>query len=347
MNLSIILLFIISKMNGQRTLNAGLHLLRGKKSGQTLQDVDYFNVKHLFGILPKLDEATYLEVADELKDMGFIVQVEKFIRITEAGEKALKGIPEFHFSGWDYRGREMIFFSRLSLLVQTLSYMRERDTSFIPIQKDREIQLFVKRLLDRQPVTDPSFAKYIGYELKKALKISGMTNIQKYIFACRLTGRLETAKTWEQLSIDLDEPTDTLRLLFIESLHRLLRALEQSDDFPYLKQIAYDIKVHTYLTDSALQTKRLFEQGYSMESIATIRKLKMSTIEDHIIEIAMDDKNFPLTHFVAEEQIRAVVSKSAEMGTKRLKLLKNEFETLSYFKIRLILAASNEGRVDE
>ena len=74
MKLSSILLFIISKMNGQRTMNAGLHLLRGKKSGQTLQDVEYFSVKPFFGILPKLEEKTYMEAAGELIEAGFIFQ---------------------------------------------------------------------------------------------------------------------------------------------------------------------------------------------------------------------------------------------------------------------------------
>ncbi|MCM3709799.1 helix-turn-helix domain-containing protein [Sporosarcina luteola] len=342
MNLSSILLFVISKMNGQRTLNAGLHLLRGKKSGQTLTDVEYFNVKPFFAILPKLEETTYTKAIDKLLDSGLIIQNEKFIKLTVEGNKRVKDLPDFHFRGWDYRGREMIFFGRIALLVQTLSYVRKGEFSFNPIQKDRDIQIFVKMLLERQPITDPGFAKKIGEELKMALLKSGMSDIQKYIFACRLTGSTETAKTWDQLSSELEMGTDALRLQFIESLHRLLPIVEDSAEFPFLNKMAFGIKVHSYLTDSAMHTKRLFDQGHSMASIATIRKLKMSTIEDHIIEMAMNDKRFPVTHFVSEELIHAVVSKSQELGTKRLKLLKDEFDTLSYFELRLILTAYKE-----
>ncbi|WP_262173018.1 helix-turn-helix domain-containing protein [Saccharococcus sp. Marseille-Q5394] len=342
MNLSSILLFVISKMNGQRTLNAGLHLLRGKKSGQTLTDVEYFNVKPFFAILPKLEETTYTKAIDKLLDSGLIIQDEKFIKLTEEGSKSIKDLPDFHFRGWDYRGREMIFFGRIALLVQTLSYVRKGEFSFNPIQKDRDIQIFVKRFLERQPITDPGFAKQIGDELKKAVLKSGMNDIQKYIFVCRLTGKTETAKTWDQLSSELEMGTDALRLQYIESLHRLLPIVEDSDEFSFLNKIAFGIKVHSYLTDSAMHTKRLFDQGHSMASIASIRKLKMSTIEDHIIEMAMNDKRFPVTHFVSEELIHAVVSKSLELGTKRLKLLKDEFETLSYFELRLILTAYKE-----
>lgn len=342
MNLSSILLFVISKMDGQRTVNAGLHLLRGKKSGQTLTDVEYFNVKPFFGILPKLEDSTYAKAIDELMEAGLIRQDDKFVRLTQQGNEKVIELPEFHFSGWDYRGREMVFFGRLALLVQTLSYMRKGESSFTPIHRDRNIQLFVKRHLERQPYTDPEFSKRIGDELKMALLKSGMSDVQKYIFACRLTGRAETAKTWDQLAVELEENVHALRLLFIESMHRLLPIVEESAAFPFLNKCAFEIKVHSYLTESALHTKKLFDRGHSMESIASIRKLKMSTIEDHIIEMAMNDKRFPVTHFVSEEQINAVISKSAEMGTKRLKLLKKEFDTLSYFELRLILTARKD-----
>ena len=73
----------------------------------------------------------------------------------------------------------MLFFGRLALLVQTLSFMRAGEITFNPIQKDRDIQLFVKRLLQRQPITDPSFAKKIGDELKLALMKSGLSDDQE------------------------------------------------------------------------------------------------------------------------------------------------------------------------
>jgi len=329
-------------MDGQRTLNAGLHLLRGKKSGQTLTDVEYFNVKPFFGILPKLDDTTYAEVADELLKSGLIIQNDKFVRLTVEGKNRIKELPEFQFNGWDYRGREMIFFGRVALLVQTLSHLREGETSFTPIQRNRDIQLFVKGLLASHLVTYPAYAKQLGSELKAALRKSGMSDIQKYLFASRLTVRNETAKTWNQLAAEIEVTEEELRLLFIEALHRLLPIVEDAADFPVLNKTAFDIKVNTYLTDSALHTKRLFDKGLSLQSIASIRNLKMSTIEDHIIEMAMNDLGFPVTRFVSEELIRKVVSKSEEMGTKRLKLLKNEFDALSYFELRLILTARKE-----
>ena len=70
------------------------------------------------------------------------------------------------FNGWDYRGREMIFFARLSLAVQTVSNFKAGEKSFMPIQKDHDIQSFVKKLYHNQPISDPAYAKYIAEELR-------------------------------------------------------------------------------------------------------------------------------------------------------------------------------------
>ena len=71
MNLSSILLTIISRIDGERTIYAGLHLLRGKRSGQTLQDVEYYGLKDFFGILPKLTAERFDEAAKQLSGFGF------------------------------------------------------------------------------------------------------------------------------------------------------------------------------------------------------------------------------------------------------------------------------------
>ena len=43
-----ILLFIIHKLSGQRSENAPYYLIKGKKSGQTIQDVTYFQLSSFF-----------------------------------------------------------------------------------------------------------------------------------------------------------------------------------------------------------------------------------------------------------------------------------------------------------
>ena len=80
-----------------------------------------------------------------------------------------------------------------------------------------------------------------------------------------------------------------------------------------------------------------------MEEIATIRQLKMSTIEDHFVEMVINDVTFPIDKFVSSEERKDVRKKSKELKTKRLRLLKDVFPDLSYFQLRLILGVGSRG----
>lgn len=345
MNLSSILLTIINKLDGERTIYAGFHLLRGKRSGQTLQDVEYYGLKSFFCILPKLTIEHFDEAATLLKDSGFITTGnESFVNITPTGRRLVENLPDYAFNGWDYRGRELLFFARLSLAIQTVSNFKVGEHAFMPIQKDYESQSFVKKLYYQQPISDPAYAKYIAEELRLCIERSGMDDAQKIIVTHRLSGYMLTGWTWDQLADQLKLNSFSVRLLFIEGLHRLLSVIEQSADLSFLRKIAKNVKVTTYLTDSSSKTKQLFDRGLSIVDIAARRNLKLSTIEDHFVEMSINDPQFPLTQFVPEVDVEAVVAKVKEVETRRLRLLKDEFASLSYFQLRLILGARTGER---
>jgi len=347
MNLSAILLTIISRMDGERTIYNGLHLIRGKKSGQTLQDVEYYNLKAFFGIWPKMDIQLYNEAFDQLVTSGCLfVQENSIVQVTEKGKKISSNLPAFHFNGWDYRGNESVFFSRLSLIVQTLSNFRVGSKLFIPSEQDYEVQNFVKNILYEQPINNPSFSIKFMEELQYCIESSKMVELHKVILLHRLGGYKVTGWTWNQLALSLKLNAVSIRLYFIEGLHILLGAIETSDKSQFLRKLTDNIKVSSYLTDSATKTKRYFEKGLSMATIAEIRGLKMSTIEDHFAEMSINDSDFPLSQFVKKEDIQAVIKMADSLETRRLRLLKNEFIYLTYFQIRLILGAMSGGDAD-
>ena len=95
-------------------------------------------------------------------------------------------------------------------------------------------------------------------------------------------------------------------------------------------------KSYTVTTD---KTFRLLEKGFSLEQIAQIRQLKLSTIEDHLVEISLHDHSFLLDEYVKKEHRVEIEKAVQKLKTKQLKKLK-EFlnnENISYFHIRLVL----------
>lgn len=141
-----VLLQIFQKLNNERTISSAYHLLRGKRSGQTIQDVGIFHLHNYFGILPKLSRKKYDEDVNKILEAGYIeLNEEGYFQLTNLGHEIEKESIHLPFDGWHYRGNEHLFFARLSLVVQSLSHNRSGVRKFIPLQKDEEIQRWVKR----------------------------------------------------------------------------------------------------------------------------------------------------------------------------------------------------------
>ena len=114
-----ILLAVFYKLNNERTVNAAYHLLRGKRSGQTIQDVGMFKLYPYFGLLRKLSRQTFEQEIEQLLNNNFMTVDEKgYFTLTDIGEQHAKELQMPYFDGWHYRGNEHIFFARLSLIMQ-------------------------------------------------------------------------------------------------------------------------------------------------------------------------------------------------------------------------------------
>lgn len=344
MNFLVLLCALLSKLDGEKTVNAGYHLLRGKRSGQTIQDVQYYELQSFFGILPKLSKQVFDDAIKEIIELDYMRIDDGILHVTEKGQEIVESAPTYYFNGWHYRGREEIFFARLSLIVQTLSHLRVGEKQFMPIQRNPDVQQFVKRFFRAHPIGNPSFSGQFKQELIEVLGESKLAEEEKTIITYRLVGHDTTGWTWHQLGEQLKLSAMGVKLTFIESLHRMLQTIEGCTNYPLLKEIAVGIRVETVLTESTRRTKSYFDKGYTVEEISAIRNLKMSTIEDHLVEMALNDPDFPLTQFVSPQDGLIVQKKSIELKTKRLKVLKAEFPELTYFQLRLILSRSiNRG----
>jgi uncharacterized protein YpbB len=81
-----------------------------------------------------------------------------------------------------------------------------------------------------------------------------------------------------------------------------------------------------------------------VEQISRIRNLKRSTIEDHIVEIALHIKNFDLAAYVPKDKEKRILEAAKETSAKKLKLIREYAEDASYFEIRLVLARNGDQK---
>lgn len=334
-----ILLQIFQKLNNERTVSAAYHILRGKRSGQTIQDVGLFQLHNYFGLLPKLPRATFDEAVSTFLQYSWLnMQESGHYSMKKLGLQRAEQTVTFLFDGWHYRGNEHIFFARLSLIVQSLSYHKKGIRSFSPISKDVQVQSWVRAFLQAQQYQSGQLQPQLFAECLHALTALPVTDANKQLFLYRLSGHSLPGWTWQQLSSERKETVLDSQLAFIELLHTLLNEIHATEDYPLLGKIAAELRVKALLTDSAQQTAYLYEQGYSVEQIVQIRKLKQSTIEDHLVELAMNEPNFSIGPFVSYEEAEKVWQASKQYQTKKLKALHDVVNELSYFQLRLVLA---------
>jgi len=92
-----IILFCIKQLNGERTIYSIYHLLKGKKSSQTIQDAHLYELKPFFRIYHLLTRESLEEVITNALNNKWISPCEdQRYLITELGEQMLNLFIEKH-----------------------------------------------------------------------------------------------------------------------------------------------------------------------------------------------------------------------------------------------------------
>ena len=66
----------------------------------------------------------------------------------------------------------------------------------------------------------------------------------------------------------------------------------------------------------------MLNKGLTVENIAHIRNLKRSTIEDHLVEITFNDKQFDIAPFVPSEMQKMILNIAKQTDSKQLRQIK-------------------------
>ena len=334
-----ILIIILKAVDGERTISSPYHLLKGKKSGQTLQDIGYYKLYPFFGLLPRLEKKEYDKAVQNLFDKGLIVIDGQVVRVTEIAGSYNPG-PSL-LNGWKFRGNEQLFLARLSLVVQTLSHIHQNSRIFDPVVISDDTQSWVKSYLQRIDFRSTESCRRIRNEIAGSLSLVKVADQSKMVVMQRLSGYKLGGLTWEQISNADGHGIIDVQLQAIETLHGWMEAIE-AGSFPLLNGLLDGVIQQSSLTETAKRTESYFKNGRTLEEIAALRGLKTSTIEDHFVELAMDNPSFDILAFMEQSRFTKIITISEEQKTKRLRDIKEKVPEATYFQIRLALAAKGE-----
>ncbi|WP_179134524.1 helix-turn-helix domain-containing protein [Oceanobacillus timonensis] len=340
-----IIIDCFQKINQERTSSSVYNLLVGKKAIQTIQDAKFYHIADYYGIYPDLEKAVYNQQLQQLLHARYIQEEEAHkLQITAKGQTwMLSHKTDLNgFQGSKYAKIIEPFKQRLLLFIQTFTNTSKNQYRFIPITDNVDIEQFIKWTYKQYKHRSAEILQQLYKELEEAL--SGLSNIEAAMFVDRITSFFSYGSSLQQLSQDYQLSIPDCYLTLQKTFYHLLNVQENSENYPMLTLLTKHLRtVDTSLSQTAQWTRRLLQKKHSFEEIMQIRRLKANTIQDHFVEIAMQEDAFPFFDYLDSaiyEEIKAFVHTKQ---TYRLKEIKNNVHPdITYFQIRLALVLYNK-----
>ncbi|WP_017796931.1 helix-turn-helix domain-containing protein [Oceanobacillus kimchii] len=343
-----IILYCFEKIQAERSASSIYYLLTAKKSIQTVQDAYLYRIDSFYGILPSLSKETYDKKIVHLHRHHYLTQMDNsYFETTTKGKEFVDMQPAQieGFHGIEYHQLVQPFTDRLLLLIQTIANTYQRNYNFIPTTDKWIAESFVKRKFHLYKDHLDIIQTRLYQELHQQLLLLGDTEAS--IFVDRLSGYNYYGLSMEQLSQKYKLDHENIELLLSKVIMQFLYNIHKKlDKYPIMQSIIEDLRDdHTTLSSSAAKTYTLLKKGHQINDIVRIRNLKINTIQDHIVEIAIRDHHFPIYNFVSKETVEIIFQAMKRSNTFRLREIKQCLDTnVSYFEIRLTLALIGTSR---
>ncbi|QZT32602.1 helix-turn-helix domain-containing protein [Caldalkalibacillus thermarum TA2.A1] len=353
--LDVLLLYMLQQLNGERTVSSCYHILTGRKSTQAIQDAELFGFSAFYGLLQDLSRHDYDRTVSGLSVAGYLSRQEKdrFL-VTKAARSGLKQqLTNLRFFErafkWKQTGRTMQdirrFWGRFQLLGQVISYYLAGAGRYQPAISDMHIQTWVKSFW--KGIKDKHhFAREWVHSLTQHLSEFD-DDLLAHLLLDRLSGYKVAGYTYKQLEHRYGIPEVFVRIYTLQAAATLYM-LSQKRSTLFTRLTEENLREEAGLMQSALETYRLLRRGHTLEEIANLRGLKQSTIEDHVIDIAIHNPDFDYRHFISDDVMKAVRQVSKRLQTKRIRPIKEHLpDDISYFQIRLALVKGEEHETGE
>lgn len=346
--LQMIILYCLQKLNDERTIYSIFHLLQGKQSSQTIQDAYLYHLTAYFNTYPRFERQELEEIITFFNRNNWIQSnSDDRYTVTKEGEKVMKELLSEkplppHLDGMNIQKQSVLFWERLSLLVQVTSYLQKHDSKYIPIQRRPETIYWIRTFLKQIPYNREILGSKLYFEIVSCLDEE--TSIYPDVLVVRLSGYRSMGLTIEQAAQKLDLETTQFYYEFLNILHFMVAKIQnQTHQFPILSTLI-EPSQKKVLTQSTEKTWEFLQQGYSISEIMSVRQLKKGTIEDHIVELALKIKSFSIEPYVNEEKQMKIKMAAKKSKTKQLRVIRSMVEPdVGYFEIRLVLAKYGDG----
>lgn len=275
--------------------NSIYQVLIGKRTATTLFFAFSNNLTAYFGLYPKLEKDVWMSYIQNVADY---ISVEAIFR-----QENHSHYMHLLFDNILQKRNGLIIPSHhhkhhlaFKLLLQVLSNIQGKNPYYSPIVHDLEVQRLIKDFISMAKRADASQVglQAIGKSLHQQLakELSAFPDQAALIFLEQFEGAKLPAKTLEQGA----ESHQISKRAIVVSQQALMDQIYQNwvsghtleAETQWLQVFAQGVcKQFPIWNQTTQDTLNLINQGWTLQKIADRRRLKLSTITEHIIEIAL------------------------------------------------------------
>lgn len=307
------------------------HLLKGKRTTSVLLYGFLYDNLRFFQLTPELTERQFSKTLTQLfKQKLLQSDGESAAQITDLGLQMLKrasycyeNLDNYRFGKTDADMWRLLQFS-----VQVVSHLSYSDKNYIPLEQSPLYQQQVKSLIKALPKAQ--LIKTVKQEWQQLF--SFLSKESANFFAQQFSGYHTIGKTTAQL---LDPKLEAFErsLAAKEALHQLLSLILSLEENSLLQKF---ILPHMKLNEnqSMNETSQYLKYNLSLDELAKRRNLKKSTVQDHLLELALVN-DFPFDQYLSEESIRFLGNLEPPYQDWVYRVEKQQQPQLDYFEFRL------------
>lgn len=317
-------------------------LLKGRRTVSVLIYGYLYDSLSYLGIFPELKEDAFQKIMNELASKKCLQTFsDDEVQITEAGlilaQKKLTLLRNYPLDNYRFGRVDQETWRLLLFSVQVVSERSYKNSQYLPIETTPLYTIPLKRWLHgaRQ---QPDFVAAYQQEWHFLLHKVGNHTAEQIVR--QFSGHELLGETIQQVS-----EQRAYGLLEKHLQHRIFTLIEAyQSNCPWLWSLI-EPNLERSRNQSMLKTKQSLDQGLSFGEIVQRRGVKASTIQDHLLELALIQADFPFQMFLEPNSRAFLAELSTDYRTWRYRELRGKFNELDYFTFRLYQLQRKRGGI--
>lgn len=336
--------YLLSLFDHCRPLKAAqcIHVFQGRRTPTMLYLIETQHLYSSFELLPKLSRRQLEKCFQVLEENKWIKEKDDGFVLTLSGKTTVRDFfknvqyPDEIKTIRHVRTRRT-FWERFQLFTQVFSQFRFNNSTYTPVIKHPSHQEGVRKWFAEQKeskniLTDQWIKEsFLLFELLPE-EVADM-------LAFQLAGYHKVGQTKQQTASYMKQQPYEFLLFFENALEQMVLQVEKSE-FSLLKRLLNEIKRETSygLSSSTYLTAKKLGEGLSIEQVSTLRRLKVNTIREHILEIAFIQPAFVFKRFIPEKTYHTLhnaFENNSKLTYQESKKLSSETEFMHYRLVEL------------